>query len=694
MNGAALRRERTETQGGVRFSSRQRFALISILLLAFVLRLYRLGVDSLWYDETVSALLASKSLAAMWAHTAGDIHPPFYYAILHFWTAAAGRSEFAYAFLSLGFGLATIPLLAHLGLRLYGGRTGVLAAFLVAVNPFSIWYAQEVRMYTLGVFLLLCALLLALNFVLRPNRVRRSAILYAIVAALALWTLYYSAFALIALNLFFIPWLWMRARRRLIPWLLAQAGAIVLFLPWLPIALRQAFAPPVPPWREAIPLFGLLLKVGREGATALALGQSLDPARWWPLGLLGLGLAALAFWAPARRWRPDARWATPTLLWTTLLGPILLILLISGLFTPLYHVRYFVLYSAAYPVLAAAGLLFVAENLTALPRPVRFGVAGLLLLLLLGGAAISLRNYHRNRFAYEAADDLRGAVRLIYERMGPRDAVLIDAGYLYPAFVAYWPDEIGWLGRLSEYSPENWAENGPTVVLTGHVDGDPDIGWGDPNSDFYAISRAETAQRLEQLFADADTVWLLRGYDTVNDPTGFIRAWLEEHGDNSFDQVVPGQTFVRVQAWRTTQSPRGEMPESATAAQTRFGDGILLLGYELSPPQPRAGEPIRLSLYWRRVGAIDKAYKVFVQLLDEAGQVAAQDDAEPGRGAFPTDQWRLGEVVSSSFVLHPPAGLAAGKYRIITGFYDGETGVRLETEEGEDAVTLVGFSWP
>ena len=555
-------------------------------------------------------------------------------------------------------------------------------------------------MYTLGVFLLLCAFLLALNFALRPSTLRRSAIFYAVVAALALWTLYYSAFALVALNLFFIPWLWMRARRRLIPWLLAQAGAIILFLPWLPIALRQAFDPPVPPWREAIPLFELLLKVGRESMTALALGQSIDPARWWPLGLLGMALAALAFLAPARRWCPDARWATPTLLWTTLLGPILLILLVSALFTPLYHVRYLILYSAAYPLLVAVGLLYVAgwgdlcKGLTGLSRSVRSGIAIFLLLILLGGSAISLHNYHQDRFTYEAADDLRGAVGLIYDRMGPRDAVLINAGYLYPAFVTYWPDEIGWLGRLSEYSSENWAENGPTVVMTGHVDGDPDIGWGDADSDFYAISRAETAQRLAQLFADVDTVWVLRGYDTVNDPAGFIRTWLKNHGDNTLDQVFPGQTYVRVQAWRTTQSPRSKMPASAETTQVRFGDVIQLLGYEFSPPHPRPGEPIRLTLYWQQVGPIDKAYKVFVQLLDDAGQVVAQDDAEPGRGAFPTDQWKPGEVVESSYVLHLPAALAAGRYRLSTGFYDGETGKRLGTEEGGDTAILVEFSQP
>ncbi|MCS7039678.1 MAG: glycosyltransferase family 39 protein, partial [Caldilineales bacterium] len=132
-----------------RFSSRHRALLLIILLGGLALRLYRLGADSLWYDETVSALLASKSLPAMWAHTARDIHPPLYYALLHGWTRLAGRSEFALAFLSLGFGLANVALAAHLGLRHYGPRVGVAAAGLAALSPLGVWYAQEVRMYTL-----------------------------------------------------------------------------------------------------------------------------------------------------------------------------------------------------------------------------------------------------------------------------------------------------------------------------------------------------------------------------------------------------------------------------------------------------------------------------------------------------------------------------------------------------------------
>ena len=77
--------------------------LLAILLVGFGLRLYRLGAESLWYDETVSAFLAGQSAAGLIAHTARDIHPPAYYLLLHYWTRLAGQTEFALAFFSLAF---------------------------------------------------------------------------------------------------------------------------------------------------------------------------------------------------------------------------------------------------------------------------------------------------------------------------------------------------------------------------------------------------------------------------------------------------------------------------------------------------------------------------------------------------------------------------------------------------------------
>ena len=56
---------------------------VLLLLVGFGLRLYRLGADSLWYDETVSAYLANQSITDLIAYTAKDIHPPGYYLLLH-----------------------------------------------------------------------------------------------------------------------------------------------------------------------------------------------------------------------------------------------------------------------------------------------------------------------------------------------------------------------------------------------------------------------------------------------------------------------------------------------------------------------------------------------------------------------------------------------------------------------------------
>ncbi len=151
--------------------------LLAAILVGFAVRLYRLGAESLWYDETVSVYLSRLSLPAMFAHTAGDIHPPGYYALLHAWQALTAPSlahglEFLYAFPSLFFGLLALPLLYALGRRLFGPRTGLAALWLGAFAPFLVWYSQEVRMYTLGAFLGLLCLWSLLKFCdpLSPSR--------------------------------------------------------------------------------------------------------------------------------------------------------------------------------------------------------------------------------------------------------------------------------------------------------------------------------------------------------------------------------------------------------------------------------------------------------------------------------------------------------------------------------------------
>ena len=188
-----------------------RLLAMGSILAAFALRLYHLGGESLWYDETVSVFLARQSIPELIAHTARDIHPPGYYLLLHLWgwltqpTLTTGL-EFLYAWPSLFWGVLLLPLLFALGRRLFTPRVALIALWLTAVNPYHIWYSQEVRMYTLGAGLgLLCLWGASGRWQVEGGRwqfaIRNSLFLYTLAAAAGLYTLYYFAFLLIALNI-------------------------------------------------------------------------------------------------------------------------------------------------------------------------------------------------------------------------------------------------------------------------------------------------------------------------------------------------------------------------------------------------------------------------------------------------------------------------------------------------------------
>lgn len=81
-------------------------------------------------------------------------------------------------------------------------------------------------------------------------------------------------------------------------------------------------------------------------------------------------------------------------------------------------------------------------------------------------------------------------------------------------------------------------------------------------------------------------------------------------------------------------------------------------------------------------------YTVFVQLLNNAGQVVAQIDLPPLAGAAPTTTWLPGEILTDPYSLSLPPDLSPGRYRLITGLYDPASGARLPVSSGGDFVEL------
>lgn len=538
----------------MKFKHSSRIWLFLILLAAFAFRLYRLGVSSLWYDETVSLFLARQDLVSLTRHTAGDIHPPFYYYLLHFWGIAAGWSEFAAAFLSLFFGVLLIALVYRVAREWVGSSVALIAVFLVAISPYNLWYSQEVRMYTLGATVGLSSVyffvrLVENSFAARASRLasfKRDFVAYVLVSALGMYTLYYFAFLLAFENLFALVWLirnWKAENQEpalrfslhaLRIWLFSQLAILILYLPWIPFAFRQATDPPVPPWRSFTQLPSVLF----ESFSALALGQSVDPVQVWFVLVIVATVIIVGFKQSSNRilrspddLKPATRDMGLFLLSYTFV-PVLIIYVLS-IWKPLYHVRYVFTYSPAFYILLAIGIHHVHASTN-----FRRILATSLLLILTAASAHSANNFWFDpRYA---DDDLRGAVKHIAELWRPGDAVLINAGYTYTAFAYYFDQPIEWRGRLTNYPPINVSSGtlqrlvdlraGAIVLQTGSVDGGASLGWGNPESDFYVTTADETRAALDRVFAVHPRIWMLRLYDTVVDPKGVVRNYLAEHG--------------------------------------------------------------------------------------------------------------------------------------------------------------------
>jgi len=145
-------------------NSRMRFLLSTALIFtAWIVRLLiTLNGEPLCYDETFSVVIAGLPLDRTLAATAGDVHPPLYYVLLHVWMAGNPTSFERYArgmsFVLMLFG--TLVLYDRLLYRLDLSKTEHSIAYILSMwLPGLTYFSSEARMYALLCVLILGALL-------------------------------------------------------------------------------------------------------------------------------------------------------------------------------------------------------------------------------------------------------------------------------------------------------------------------------------------------------------------------------------------------------------------------------------------------------------------------------------------------------------------------------------------------------
>ncbi|MBW3573463.1 MAG: glycosyltransferase family 39 protein [Actinobacteria bacterium] len=199
-----------------------------------------------WIDEGIAVGIASLPLADIPASLRLDGAPPLYYVLLNVWMSAFGTSEAATHTLSLLFAVLVLPAALWAGWSLFGRRAGWFCAALAALNPYLAYYANETRMYSLVVLLVVLSTATFIHaFVYGRRRY-----LPAFVVALTLlaythsWGLLFGMGAGVAAAVCALAG--PDRRRSVIDAVLAFGAVAVLYLPWVPTLLYQLAHDPNP----------------------------------------------------------------------------------------------------------------------------------------------------------------------------------------------------------------------------------------------------------------------------------------------------------------------------------------------------------------------------------------------------------------------------------------------------------------
>lgn len=387
-----------------------RYALLAIILVAAALRLPTLGVQSLWFDEAATWGQVNGSFAELIYRTSADNYPPLYNILAWLAVQVLGDAEWVLRLPAALIAIANVPLLYLLGRKIAGPSAGLLAAALLALSAYHVWYSQEARMYSLLAFAA-TAYAWAV-FRLLERRGSWATLLLSVTGAILVYSHPYGALTWAGIGLGAV--LVLVSRRdwaglgRLVG---AGFATALIFLPWAIILLGRA---------RVIETTGFWI----EMPTAWSAFEDLYELSGH-LIILVLVAVPLLF---VRRGRlvPLHLGFAPVFLASWVAVPVLLGFAASLLFEPIFHPRYLL---GTLP----AWILLYALVLMALLRSFRTRVIAAALTLLLS-IVVLVTDSPAPR------NDWRGTAAATQRLYQADDCVMMDDHYRRVALDYYWRD--------------------------------------------------------------------------------------------------------------------------------------------------------------------------------------------------------------------------------------------------------------
>jgi uncharacterized membrane protein len=487
---------------------------LAICLVGAALRLAAIGDKTLWLDEAFSLWMARHDLPALFAWLVYiDHHPPLYYILLHEWVTLFGYTPSALRSLSAVTSILALPVYALAARKLAGDRLALVAAWLLAISPFHIRYAQETRMY--GVLTLTVALLFwALAHVLTDRARSWRAwpwILLAVAEAAAMLT-HNTATILVPVALNgAIAGLWLAHRygyrvdefpaveetgffRR---WVWSQIAALLLWSPWALPFVRQAQVVDGDFWIAPPDLWTVWLALG---SLSYAYLPDWLPSRDY-LAWLALLVALWGVWQWRRSlgvtWLLVALWLIPPA-----------VELLASLRRPIFYDRTLIWTALPYYLLLARGIIMPQQR-TERWR-MGWGIVSFTAIAALCG--LGLWNYYA---AFEK-ENWNLAAAHVATNAQPNELILFHASWTELPFNYYYPDE----------APLLVQHGVPADLFNAGVLEPP-------------MTEADVPRVLD-LLEGQERVWLVYSHWWYTDPDGLLLRVLEEQLDIVDAQEWPG----------------------------------------------------------------------------------------------------------------------------------------------------------
>ncbi len=336
-------------------------------------------MQSVWFDEAYSILLAKQPVADLLHLTSIDTHPPLYYLLLKGWAGIFGWSDVSLRLLSvlaMGGAAALGVLLVK---RMFGIKAAVMTLPFVILAPFLLRYGFEIRMYSLASLIGVAATYVLVCAVESKNLQKQWLLYvgYAFLVALGVYTLYYTVLLWLA-QVVWLVWLARYRKESVVKqrWWLAYVGSIIFFLPWLPTFLKQMGNGALAPISQQLTV---------DNIVGIVSFWFVYQPSWQLSGLLSLLViavivACVVIFVKARKMITSKQRPNYVLLVCYASVPIITIAFIS-LFRPMYVERYLAHVLLGFGLLLGVSLwLFSKQNMD----KARLLGLGLLAVLLLG----------------------------------------------------------------------------------------------------------------------------------------------------------------------------------------------------------------------------------------------------------------------------------------------------------------------